>query len=90
MPLRFTRAIVDAIHNDSLASAPVVNDPIFGFDVVSQCEGVPSEMMLPEQAWRDKAAWQETATKLAARFRENFKKYADAASPEIMAAGPKG
>ena len=47
-------------------------------------------MMLPEQAWRDKAAWQETATKLAARFRENFKKYADAASPEIMAAGPKG
>ncbi len=90
MPLRFTRAIVDAIHNGSLKTAPTVNDEIFGFDVVTISEGVPSEMMQPKQSWRDQAAFEETARQLAAGFRENFRKYAAETSPEVAAAGPAG
>jgi phosphoenolpyruvate carboxykinase (ATP) len=90
MPLRFTRAIVDAIHNGSLKSAPTVRDDIFGFDVVTACEGVPSEMMQPKQSWRDQAAFSETAGQLACSFRENFRKYASETSPEVAAAGPPG
>jgi phosphoenolpyruvate carboxykinase (ATP) len=90
MPLRFTRAIVDAIHNGSLESAATVRDDIFGFDVVTACEGVPSEMMQPKQSWRDTAAYAKTAGQLACSFRENFKKYVDETSAEVAAAGPAG
>ena len=90
MPLRFTRAIVDAIHNESLKSAPTVRDDIFGFDVVTACDGVPSEMMQPKQSWRDQVAYAETAGQLATSFKENFKKYASETSPEVAAAGPHG
>ena len=37
-----------------------------------------------------KAAYAEGAGKLAELFRENFKTYADGASEEILAAGPRG
>lgn len=88
MPLRFTRAIADAIHNGSLKSAATVRDDIFGFNVATACESVPSEMMQPKQSWRDTAAYAETAGQLACRFRENFKKYASETSAEVAAAGP--
>ncbi|MDG1896752.1 MAG: phosphoenolpyruvate carboxykinase (ATP) [Fuerstiella sp.] len=90
MPLRFTRAIVDAIHSGSLKSAPTVRDHVFGFEVVTVCDGVPSEMMQRQLSWRDQTACHETATQLAASFRENFRKYASETNPEIAAAGPAG
>ena len=89
MPLRFTRAIVDAIHNGSLRNAPTTTDEIFGFEVVTECQGVPTEMMQPKLSWRDQQSYLETAQKLAGRFRENFKQYADATTPEVSAAGPR-
>ncbi len=47
MKLGFTRAIIDAIHSGTLDEAPTQRDPIFGFDVVTQCPNVPSEILLP-------------------------------------------
>ena len=88
MPLRFTRAIIDGIHSGQLASAPVVHDSIMGLDIVTACEGVPAEMMQPRLSWRDAAAFEETSRKLAARFRSNFEKYADAVDASVVASGP--
>lgn len=70
-----TRAIIDAIHNGSLAQARTVPDPIFGFDVVPECLGVPGEILVPRMAWMDKAAYDSTARKLFDLFQDNFKKY---------------
>jgi phosphoenolpyruvate carboxykinase (ATP) len=88
MPLRFTRAVIDGIHSGTLADAPIVRDPIMGLDVVSSCPGVPTEMLQPALSWRDTAAYEATARKLAERFRTNFEKYASAVDPVIAAAGP--
>ena len=88
MPLRFTRAIIDSIHNGSLRNAPTATDDVFGFEVVTQCEGVPSEMMQPRLSWRDQDTFDETARKLAASFIENFGQYSDATAAEVVAAGP--
>jgi phosphoenolpyruvate carboxykinase (ATP) len=86
--LKFTRAIIDAIHSGDLVDAPVRRDPVFGFDVMTQCPGVPSEILIPENAWADKAAFQATAKKLATLFLKNFDQYQEAASEEVRAAAP--
>ena len=41
--LKHTRAIIDAIHDGALAKAKTERDPIFGFDVATECPGVPRE-----------------------------------------------
>ena len=45
MKLANTRAILDAIHSGALAVAKTVRDPVFGFDVVTECPGVPREIL---------------------------------------------
>src|SRR5437773_2588322 len=84
--LKNTRAIIDAIHSGALATAKTERDPIFGFDIVINCPGVPPEVLLPRNTWKDAAAYDETAAKLAGLFRENFKKYEADVGPEVRAA----
>lgn len=89
MSIKFTRAIVDAIHSGELEKAEFVADDIFGLNVPTTCPNVPSEVLVPESSWADKAAYKETATKLAGLFHKNFEKFADQASKEVAQAGPK-
>jgi phosphoenolpyruvate carboxykinase (ATP) len=89
MKLKYTRAIVDAIHNGSLVDTPTLTDPTFGLAVPTSCDGVPSEILLPRNTWSDKNAFDATAKKLAKLFVENFSAYADAASDAILSASPK-
>jgi len=89
MSIQHTRAMVDAIHDGSLAKAETVVDPIFGLHVPTSCPNVPDEVLIPKNTWKDPKAYDEMARKLAHSFQENFKKYADAASAEVKAAGPK-
>ncbi len=87
--LKYTRAIIDAIHSGALASAPTVEDPVFGLQVPTACPEVPSDMLMPRNTWADKAAYDEKAKKVAGLFRDNFKKYEAQASAEVRGAGPK-
>jgi phosphoenolpyruvate carboxykinase (ATP) len=89
MKLKITRAIINAIHSGELARAEMVTDPVFGLAVPQSCPGVPSEMLVPRNTWKDKDSYNGTAQKLAKLFRDNFTKYAEGASPEVAAAGPK-
>jgi len=89
MSLKYTRAIIDGIHDGSLAKAASETDPIFGLEVPTECANVPNEILIPKNTWSDKAAFDATAAKLAGLFSENFKKYEDNASEELKAAGPK-
>jgi len=84
--LKNTRTIIDAIHDGALGKARIERDPVFGFDVVSECPGVPADILLPRDAWNDKTAYDATATRLAGLFRDNFRKYESSVSEEIKAA----
>ena len=86
--LKHTRAIIDAIHDGSLADAPTMRDPVFGFDVVTECRGVPPEILVPRSTWADGASYDAAAARLASLFRNNFEKYVAGVSDEIKAAGP--
>ena len=86
--LKHTRAIVDAIHGGTLAGITTERDPVFGFEMPTQCPGVPRDILRPRNAWADASAYDRTAQKLAGLFRENFKKYEDGVGTDIKAAGP--
>lgn len=83
--LAHTRAIIDAIHNGTLSNVRTIPDPIFSFNVVPECLGIPSEILLPRGAWTDKAAYDSNGKKLFALFQDNFKKYEDAVSATVLA-----
>ena len=89
MKLKYTRAIVDAIHSGALDKAQTIEDPVFGLAIPTACPDVPAEILVPRNTWADKAAYDDKAKKVAALFRENFKKYEGQASEEIRSAGPR-
>eukprot|EP00850_Spirogloea_muscicola_P020897 SM000230S07333 [mRNA] locus=s230:24775:28568:+ [translate_table: standard] len=92
MKLPHTRKIIDAIHNGSLLKAKYTTTPIFNLNVPSEVDGVPSEVLRPENMWTDKSRYNATLKKLAGLFVNNFEKFADhkvgKLTEEILAAGP--
>ena len=90
MKIGHTRAMVRAALDGSLASAPTTVDPVFGLAVPQGIVGVPAEVLDARGTWKDAAAYDAQATKLAGMFRENMKKFGSAVSDKILAAGPKG
>lgn len=88
MNLAYTRAMVTAALNGDLEKASFEADPIFGVLVPNEVPGVPSEVLKPRNTWSDKDAYDRQAKDLAARFAQNFKKFAGI-SEDIAAAGPK-
>jgi phosphoenolpyruvate carboxykinase (ATP) len=89
MPLRYTRTIIDAIHNGQMADAPMVEDPTFGFATPTYVTDVlPGDILVPRNTWENKDAFDRMSARLARLFRENFRQYADRASEAIRNAGP--
>ena len=86
--LSYTRAMVTAALNGDLEKGEFVTDPFFGVAVPTAVEGVPADLLIPENTWEDKAVYQAKAQELAKSFVENFKKYTHM-SAEVVAAGPK-
>ncbi|MCC6875971.1 MAG: phosphoenolpyruvate carboxykinase (ATP), partial [Sandaracinaceae bacterium] len=72
-----------------LKDVPTIEDPIFGVHVPREVPGVPTEILVPKNTWKDKDAFERTAKKLASLFRENFKQYEAQASEAIRGAAPR-
>ncbi len=86
----YTRSMLTAALSGELDEAEYGLDPVFGFEVPRHCPGVPDEVLDPASAWPSQRAYHDKYAQLAARFRENFKKFASECPPEIAAAGPSG
>ncbi|MCB2229573.1 phosphoenolpyruvate carboxykinase [bacterium] len=89
MPIKHTRALLNAALSGSLNNAEYQTDTLFGLQVPKSCEGVPDEELWPRNTWKDKNAYDEKARKLAGMFVENFKQFEKESSAEIKNAGPK-
>ncbi|BAP54373.1 phosphoenolpyruvate carboxykinase [Thioploca ingrica] len=86
--IAYTRAMVNAVLDGKLKDVPSEQEPFFGLQVPKHCPGVPAEILNTRNTWANKADYDAQAKKLAHMFAENFKQYADQATPEILAAGP--
>jgi phosphoenolpyruvate carboxykinase (ATP) len=89
MKLSYTRAMITAALTGKLDDVKFEMLPIFDLEMPTSCEGVPSEILNPRTTWSDKAAYDETANNLAAKFVKNFEKFAAETDPTILAAAPK-
>ncbi|KAJ1772200.1 Protein kinase C-like 1 [Coemansia sp. RSA 986] len=89
IPLKYSRAIIDAIHSGELEKADYVNYGVFNLQIPTAVTNVPAKVLDPSQAWQGSAAeFDDTINKLAQLFQANFKEHADRATPEIITGGP--
>ncbi|MHB1329334.1 MAG: phosphoenolpyruvate carboxykinase (ATP) [Gemmatimonadales bacterium] len=90
MKLSYTRAMVRAALAGKLDDVKTVTDPVFGLHLPTAIEGVPADVLQPRNTWKDGAAYDAQAKKLAGMFQENIKKFGSAVSAGILKAGPQG
>ncbi len=88
MPLKETRALLNAALDGSLKAQPMRKDPIFGFDVPTEVAGVTTAILTPRDTWADQADYDKTAAALVEMFTKNFAKFADHVDADVIAAGP--
>ena len=93
--LRYTRAILDAIHSGALEDVETASTPVFGLHVPTTCPGVPETLLDPSSSWADKAEFDSTLRHLGSIYSSNFERYADGGgfvakelADAILAAGP--
>ncbi len=90
MSLPHTRKLLSEAIEGNLKNTNYYKEPIFGLQIPEKVEGVPAEILIPRNTWADKEAYDKKAAQLAQMFRDNFKRFADKASEELLAAAPKG
>jgi phosphoenolpyruvate carboxykinase (ATP) len=87
--IRHTRALLDAALTGKLAGVRFRTDPVFGFEVPEECDGVPSQILDPAATWPNREAYHAQYRTLASRFIENFKLVSEGCPAEVAEAGPK-
>jgi phosphoenolpyruvate carboxykinase (ATP) len=88
MPIKATRALLDAALSGALASQPMCTDPLFGFQVPLALPGVDPAILNPRETWGDKAAYDAQARALVDMFRANFGKFEVHVDADVLAAAP--
>ena len=86
--LAHTRTIVKAALDGCLDTTETKVEPVFGLHIPLDVPGVPNAILQPRDTWRDGAAYDSQASKLAAMFHENFAQFSDKVAPEVLACKP--
>ncbi len=89
MPIKVTRALLNAALDGSLKTAEFRKDPFFGFDVPVSVAGVDNSILDPRTTWSDGAAYDEMARKLVSMFIRNFAQFEEHVESGVRDAAPK-
>jgi phosphoenolpyruvate carboxykinase (ATP) len=89
MPIRLTRALLNAALDGSLNHAGFRIDPNFGFKVPVSVAGVDSSVLDPRANWANKAQYDATAAKLVDLFNENFAQFAEHVDEGVRQSAPR-
>jgi phosphoenolpyruvate carboxykinase (ATP) len=88
MPIKATRALLNAALDGSLNQAEFRKDPNFGFEVPVSVPGVDSTILNPRETWTDRDAYDQMAAKLVDLFVENFAQFSDHVDEGVRQSGP--
>ncbi|HEX4847141.1 MAG TPA: phosphoenolpyruvate carboxykinase [Novosphingobium sp.] len=89
MPIKATRALLNAALDGSLNNAEFKKDPNFGFEVPVAVPGVDTKLLDPRGAWADPERYDQTAQELVARFVQNFAQFVDYVDQGVLDSAPK-
>lgn len=87
--IKYTRALLTAALTGKLAKVKYNQEPVFGFEIPMTCPDVPDDVLNPSSSWSDKSEYDQRYKDLAKRFVDNFEKFADGTSQDVIDAGPK-
>jgi phosphoenolpyruvate carboxykinase (ATP) len=87
--IKHTRALLSAVLSGKLDKVKYYKDPIFGFEVPQSCPDVPEGVLEPWTSWPTRGEYDKRYRDLAARFQENFSKFSENTSQEVIDAGPR-
>nr|WP_251106238.1 phosphoenolpyruvate carboxykinase (ATP) [Alteromonas stellipolaris] len=88
--IKDTRAIIDAILNDSIEQHASSNLPIFNLVIPKSIEGVDAKVLDPRNSNDSSADWEVNAQNLAEQFISNFVKFTDVSNGKsLVAVGPQ-
>jgi phosphoenolpyruvate carboxykinase (ATP) len=73
--LKYTRAIIDAIHENVFDNVAFHTEPYFNLSIPETCVNVPSAILNPIDAWSEKEAYEQQAAKLKTLFDNNIIKF---------------
>jgi phosphoenolpyruvate carboxykinase (ATP) len=85
----YTRTMIEAVLSEKLDDVIFVEDPVFGYEVPSVCEGIPAGILDPASSWPSKDGYLTRYRQLAAKFVENFRRFEPRCPVEIRVAGPR-
>ncbi|AIT82429.1 phosphoenolpyruvate carboxykinase [Novosphingobium pentaromativorans] len=88
MPIKATRALLNAALDGSLNDAEFREDPNFGFEVPVAVPGVDSRLLDPRGAWADPVEYDKTAQDLVAKFVDNFAQFESHVDESVRKAAP--
>jgi phosphoenolpyruvate carboxykinase (ATP) len=88
MPIKATRALLNAALDGSLRNAEFRIDENFGFQVPVAVPGVDDSILNPRETWPDKADYDATAAKLVKLFIDNFAKFEAHVDQGVKEAAP--
>jgi phosphoenolpyruvate carboxykinase (ATP) len=89
MPIKATRALLNAALDGSLNDAEFRVDENFGFEVPVAVPGVDPSILDPRGTWADKADYDSTAAKLVGLFVDNFAKFEAHVEAGVRDAAPR-
>ncbi|MEN9933322.1 MAG: hypothetical protein RIS17_1895, partial [Pseudomonadota bacterium] len=89
MPIKVTRALLNAALDGSLKTAEFRTDPNFGFAVPVSVPGVADTILNPRETWADKAAYDAQAQKLVGMFIANFAQFEAHVDAGVRNSAPK-
>jgi phosphoenolpyruvate carboxykinase (ATP) len=80
MSLKYTRKLIDGIHEGALDNAEFETTPVFNLAIPKAVPGIPTEILNPRNTWSNKQEFDTTLANLGKAFNKNFEKYASKAS----------
>ena len=89
MPIKATRALLNAALDGSLNEAEFREDANFGVAVPVAVPGVDGGILNPRSTWESGSEYDRMAAKLVRLFTDNFEAFADGVDEGVRAAGPK-
>ena len=88
MPIKATRALLNAALECSLDEAPMRTDENFGFAVPVAVDGVDATILNPRDTWADSHAYDAQARLLVGMFVKNFARFEEYVGADVKSASP--